>query len=253
MKEIVKLLPDYDYLYLGDCARVPYGNRSQESVIRFTEEAIEWMFKRGVKLIIIACNTASALALRHMQDKYLVGREVKDKKILGVIRPTVEAVMEGGFSRVGVVGTRGTINAGAYETEFKKLGSNAKIYSCACPLLVPLIEENWHQKPEALMILKKYLRPVKSCNVEALILGCTHYPLMMKDFKRITGKRVKIISSAEESAKKLVDYLRRHPEIEKLLTKGKKREFYTTDDAEIFKLFAEKVIGKINKINKADL
>jgi len=253
MKEIVKLLPDYDYLYLGDCARVPYGNRSRETIVEFAEEAVEWMFKNGARLIIIACNTVSALALRHLQDKYLVDRGINDKKILGIIRPTVEAAIAYGFNRIGVIGTRGTINSGAYEAEFKKLGSEAKIYSRACPLLVPLIEENWHTKPESLMILKKYLRPIKSCNIEALILGCTHYPLMMKDIKRIMGKRVKIISSAEESAKKLADYLRRHPEIEKLLSKNSVRKFYTTDDPASFKLSAERIIGKINEVYKINL
>lgn len=253
MKEIVKLLPEYDYLYLGDTSRVPYGNRSPESVVRFSEEAIEWMFDQGVKLIIIACNTVSAMALRHLQDKYLVDRGVVDRKILGVIRPTVEEGIRLGAKRIAVVGTRGTVNAGAYEKEFKKLGSDAKIYSYACPLLVPLIEENWHKKPEAMSILKKYLRPVKSCNPEALILGCTHYPLMMKDFKRLMGKRVKIISSAEETARSLVDYLKRHPEIEHRIAKDHRRLFYATDNAESFKNFAEKVIGKIGKINLAKI
>ncbi|MBI5152472.1 glutamate racemase [Candidatus Peregrinibacteria bacterium] len=253
MKEIVKLLPEYDYLYLGDTARVPYGNRSAETVRQFSEEAVRWMFDQGVKLIIIACNTASSSALRYLQDKYLVDRGVMDRKILGVIRPTVEEAIRLGCQRVCVVGTAGTVRAGAYEKEFEKLGSKAKVYSYACPLLVPLIEENWHNKPEARMILKKYLRPVKSCNPEALILGCTHYPLMMRDFKRLMGKRVKIISSAEETAKKLVDYLKRHSEIEKLLRKERRRLFYATDDSPGFKSFAERVIGKIGKINLAEI
>lgn len=253
MKEIIKVLPEYDYLYLGDTARVPYGNRSREVVMKFSEEAIEWMLKRGAKLVIVACNTASAFALRHLQDKYLVEKGIKDKKILGVIRPTVEAVIKMKFDRAGVVGTRGTINSKAYDKEFEKLGHNIKICSAACPLLVPLIEENWYKKPESIMILKKYLKDLKDCNVKALILGCTHYPLMIKDFKRIMGKRVKIVSSAEETAKSLVDYLKRHSEIEKLLKKGKKREFCVTDSPEHFKDFAEHLMGKINKVEHVEL
>lgn len=251
--EITKLLPEYDYLYLGDTARVPYGNRSREVVTKFSEEAIEWMFAHGAKLIIVACNTASAFALRHLQDRYLVEKGIKDRKILGVIRPTVEAVIKMKCDRAGVVGTRGTINSKAYDKEFEKLGHNIKIYSAACPLLVPLIEENWYKKPEAKMILKKYLKDIKSCNVKSLILGCTHYPLMISDFKRIMGKRVKIVSSATETAKSLVDYLKRHPEIEKLLGKNKKREFCVTDSPEMFKTFAEHLMGKINKVEKVTL
>lgn len=268
MKEIVKLLPEYDYLYLGDTGRVPYGNRSASTVRQFSEEAVKWMFDQGVKLIIIACNTASSAALRYLQDKYLVDRGVTDRKILGVIRPTVEEAIRLGCDRVCVVGTIGTVRAGAYEKEFEKLGAGesageakvnkfaanaVKVYSYACPLLVPLIEENWHNKPESRMILKKYLRPVKSCNPSALILGCTHYPIMLRDFKRLMGKRVKIISSAEETAKKLVDYLVRHKEIEKLLAKNHKRLFYATDNPEAFKKFAERVIGKIGKVNLAEI
>lgn len=257
MKEIVKTLPQYNYIYLGDNARTPYGNRSKETVTQFTEEAINFLFNKGANLIIIACYTASALALRELQEKYLRDpkSKYKDRKILGVIRPVVEkAVHETKSGRIGVTGTRGTINSGAFGAELKHLNPKIEVVNQACPLLVPLIEEHAHQKPEAMIILKKYLRPLKSHNIDTLILGCTHYPLMAKDFKRMMGKRVKVLDSGKIVAESLVDYLTRHPEIEKQLEKGSKRDFFTTDNPEKFKEFGEKFAEmKVDKVNSTNL
>lgn len=257
MKEIVKTLPQYNYIYLGDNARTPYGNRSKETVTQFTEEAINFLFNKGANLIVIACYTASALALRELQEKYLRNpkSKYKDKKILGVIRPVVEkAVHETKSGRIGVTGTRGTINSGAFETELKHLKPEITVVNQACPLLVPLIEEHYHQKPEAMMILRKYLRPLKSHNIDTLILGCTHYPLMAKDFKRMMGKRVKVLDSSKIVAESLADYLIRHPEIEGQLEKGSKRDFFTTDDPEKFKDFGEKFAGmKVGEVSSVDI
>lgn len=255
LKEILKVLPEYDYLYLGDNARVPYGNRTRETVTEFSEQAVRFLFERGATLILFACNTASSQALRHIQQKYLVEANVKDKKILGVIRPMAEKAAQ--ISRkkhIGVVGTRGTINSKTYNIEIEKLNPKAKVSSQACPLLVPLIEENWHHKPEAKMILKKYLLPLKKCNIDTLILGCTHYPFMMKDFQRIMGKKVRVLDGGKIVADSLRDYLARHPEIEKLLTKGKKRTFMTTDDPARFGEFAQKFLGlHIENVEKVQL
>lgn len=244
LKPIIELLPEYDYLYLGDNARAPYGNHSPENIKKFSEQAVEYLFKKGAKLIIFACNTASAVALRHLQQKYLKGKEEKDRKILGVLIPVAEeAIKSTKNKRIAVVGTKATINSKSYEIEINKLDKTIKVYSAACPLLVPFIEEGWHKKPEATSVLKKYLRPIKTLNIDTLILGCTHYPLMMKNFKKIMGKKVKILSSGEITAKGLQSYLIRHPEIEKKLTKNKKREFLTTDDPMKFKEFTEKHFG----------
>lgn len=244
LKPIMELLPEYDYLYLGDNARAPYGNHSADNIKKFSEQAAEYLFSKGAKLIIFACNTVSSVALRHVQRKYLNGSKETDKKILGVLTPVVEEVISATKTgRVGVVGTRATINSDAYATEIHKLNPNIKVYSKACPLLVPLIEEDWHTKPEAISILKKYLRPVKSYNIDTLILGCTHYSLMIKDFQRIMGKKVKILESGDITAKKLKDYLQRHPEIEKKLSRNKNRTFLTTDDPVKFKEFTEKHFG----------
>ena len=154
LKPLLEKLPEYDYLYLGDNARTPYGTRSEDTVKRYTEQAVEYLFSEGATLIITACNTVSAFGLRHAQQKYLRDQNVKDKKILGVIRPLVEYAAKATKSkRVGVVGTRGTIQSKIYEIEMEHLDSEIKVYSESCPLLVPLIEEHWHEKPETMMIL----------------------------------------------------------------------------------------------------
>jgi glutamate racemase len=254
-KPILTELPQYDYIYLGDSARSPYGIHSDDNIKRFAEQAVEYLFDRGVTLIIFACNTASAVALRHVQQKYLNGAQEKDRKILGVLIPAAEEVAESTKTkRVGIVGTKATINSKSYEKEIQKLDSEIKIHSQACPLLVPLIEEDWHKKPEAITILKKYLNPLKSCNIDTLVLGCTHYPLMKGDFKRIMGKRTQILDSGEITAKKLKQYLEKHPEIEKKLSKGRTRTFLTTDDPVKFKDFTEKHFGmKIKGVEKVGL
>ncbi|MBI4235433.1 glutamate racemase [Candidatus Peregrinibacteria bacterium] len=240
LKPIIELLPQYDYLYLGDNGRAPYGNHSRENIIAFANQAVEYLFAHGSTLIIFACNTASAVALRKVQEKYLKGKEEKDRKILGVLLPVAEqAALSSKNGRVGVVGTKATINSKAYERGIAKLNPKIKVFSKACPLLVPFIEENWHNKPEAISILKKYLRPLKSCNIDTLILGCTHYPFMEKHFRRLMGRRIKLILSGPETAASLKEYLARHPEIEKKLSKKGIRHYLTSDDPLKFQKFAQ--------------
>lgn len=241
LKEIVKTLPQYDYLYLGDNARYPYGNRSKEVIMQFTDEAIEYLFEQGCRLIIVACFTASSLALREMQEKYLrnANSKYKNRKILGVLLPVVEKAGQiSKTGRIGVVATRGTVESKSFEIELKKIKPAVTVLQQACPLLVPLIEEHWHEKPEAKMILKKYLRPFKSKNPDTLILGCTHYPYLLKDFKRIMGRNVKIINPPEVVAESLAHYLERHSEIESQLSRGRKLIFQTTDSPEKFREFS---------------
>ncbi len=236
LKPILELLPAYDYIYLGDNARAPYGNHAPDNIKLFSEQAVRSLLDRGAKLIIFACNTASSVALRDIQKKY--------SKVLGVLIPVAEeAVIATKNRKVGVIGTRATIDSHAYDLEIKKLDKDIAVYSKACPLLVPLIEEGWHEKPEAISIAKKYLDYLKTCHVDTLILGCTHYPLMLKTFRRIMKPRVRILESGNIVAVKLKNYLDRHPEIEKLLTKGKTRTFLTTDDPMRFKDFTEKYLG----------
>lgn len=253
LKEFLKELPQYDYVYLGDNARTPYGNRDLETLNKYAEEAVEFLFKKGCTLIIIACNTASSNVLRHLQEKYLRGPKVTNRKILGVIKPQVEeAIAVSAQGRIGVVGTRSTIESRAYDIELEHLKPGVKVYKQACPLLVPLIEEHWHTKPETKMILKKYLHYLKSCNVDTLILGCTHYPFLYEDFCRMMGKNVQVVHPGKVVAASLKDYLKRHPEIEGKLTRGGSasgssanggRTFLTTGEAEKFKAFGRTFFG----------
>ena len=242
LKEFLRVLPQYDYIYLGDNARAPYGNKSQEVIFNYTKEAIRFLFKQGCELIIIACNTASTKALRKIQQEYLP-KYNKQKKVLGVVIPMAEVAVElSRYGRIGVIGTKATIKSRVYEIELKKLRLDLEIYQQACPLLVSLVEEGWIGKPETNMILKKYLRPLKMKRIDTLILGCTHYPFLAKDIKRIMGKNIKVINSPQVVGLKLSGYLERHTEIEQKLKKDEKRTFYTTDDPVTFKQFGQKFL-----------
>ena len=244
LKELIKVLPEYDYYYFGDNARAPYGNRSPEAVQGYTDEAIEFLFKKGCKLVLVACNTATGLSLRHSQQKYLVTEEYKNHKILGVILPQVEsAIKVSKNNQIGVVGTRGTINSKSFDIEFHKLNPDLKIFSQACPLLTPIIEEGWENKVEARMILKKYLKPLQNTQIDTLVLGCTHYPVMHKYFKRYMGKHVKIINPGMEVANSLKNYLARHPEVDEKLEKNSNLTITTSDDPERLRPLAERFLG----------
>jgi len=253
LKEFLKLLPQYDYIYLGDNARAPYGNKSDEVIYQYTEQAVNFLFKRGCELIIIACHTASAKALRRIQQEYLP-QHYPDKRVLGVVVPIVEeAIKLSRFHRLGIIGTKATIQSQVYNKELKKLRSDLEIYSQACPLLVPLVEEGWQGKPETRKILKNYLRPLKLKKIDTLILGCTHYPLLIKDITDVIGKRVKVVDPGRVVAEKFKAYLLKHSEIEKRLTKNGQIIFYTTDDPTKFRELGQKFlpqsIAKVEKVN----
>lgn len=254
LKEFLRVLSGYDYMYLGDNARAPYGNKSDELIYKYSRQAVDWLFNHGCELVIIACHTASAKALRRLQQEYLPGA-YPEKRILGVAVPVVEEAKNlSRYHRIGVIGTRATIESKIYEKELKKLGNGFEVYERACPLLVSLIEEGWTGKPECNMILKKYLMPLKIKKIDTLILACTHYPFLLKDIARIMGKNVKIINPAAVVAEKLKNYLIRHPEIEVKLEKNKKRMFYTTDDAGKFREMGRRFLGGgIGEVEKAVL
>ena len=242
LKAFFRRLPHVDYLYVGDNARAPYGNKSIEVIYEYTRQAAEFLFEHDCVLIILACNTASAKALRKIQQEWLP-LHYPDRRVLGVVIPLAEAgVHVTRYGRIGVIGTRATIESGVYERELRKLRSELKVYSLACPLLVPLVEEGWVGKPETNRILKKYLRHLKDRNVDTLLLGCTHYPFLQKDIERIMGKTCNVPDGPEIVAAKLEDYLRRHPEIESRVTKNGRRAFFTTDDPLRFKLLGEKFL-----------
>lgn len=244
-KAIKNLLPDYDYLYLGDTAHLPYGNRSEKNIYELSQKACDFLFKQGCELIIIACNSATAKALRRLQKEYLQGRQGNEsEKILGVVRPIAENIQELKKQKVGLIGTRATINSNIYQEELERLNWQGNFLTKATPLLVPLIEENYFKRPETTKILRNYLREFKKQKIQSLILGCTHYPLLIKQIRGIMGKACLVPDPSDIVAKSLQDYLIRHPEIEKNITKNKKTRFLVTDLTDNFQLLANKFLNK---------
>lgn len=253
MKSIVKELPEYDFIYLGDTARVPYGERSLKAVYDFTQEAVDFLFQQGCEIIILACNTASSEALHKIQNEYLPIQE-KNKKVLGVLIPAVEkAAKVSQQKRVGVIATTGTISSGAFPKEIKKIDQRIKVFSQACPLLVPLIEAGEENSSAMDFMLKKYLQPLMKEKIDTLILGCTHYGIIEKVVQKIVGDKIKIISEPQIVAKKLKNYLLRHPELEIKLNKKRKRFFYTTDITDSFQILGSQFFGQKIQVQKINL
>ncbi len=247
-KEILSQLPKYQIIYFGDTARTPYGSRSPEVIYSFTQEAVDFLFKKGAELIIIACATASSSALRRIQQEYLP-KNYPQKRVLGVIRPLAEeAVKITKNKKIGVVGTRATINSGAFIREIKKLLPSAEVYQNSCPLLVPLIEEGWLKKPETKMLVRKCLAPLKMKQIDTLILGCTHYPLLYKYFSRKSGRNCQVIPTGKVVACSLANYLERHPEIEKKIKKGDNHQFFVSDITPHFREIASKWLERKIKL-----
>jgi glutamate racemase len=236
LRSLVDKLPQYDYVYLGDNARAPYGTRSFETVYQYTLEAVKWLFDKGCPLVILACNTASAKALRSIQQKDLP-RMNPSKRVLGVIRPTTEVI--GKFSKTGEIGilaTQGTVSSGSYPIEIAKFFPELKVFQQACPMWVPLIENNEHQSEGADFFVRKCVHSLleKSSRIDTILLACTHYPLLQEKIAAATGPGTQIVSQGEIVAESLADYLARHPEIEQKLGKGRGRGFFTTDSTEDF-------------------
>ncbi len=254
LRAFLRELPAYDYLYLGDNARAPYGNKSLDVIYQYTRQAVDFLFQKGCILIILACNTASAKALRRIQQTWLP-LHYPQRRVLGVVIPVAEAgVQVTRYGRVGVIGTRATIESQVYEQELDKLRRDLKVFGLACPLLVPLVEEGWVGKPETNMILKKYLRRMKGKKVDTLILGCTHYPFLQRDIERIMGKNCTVLSGPDTVAEKLEEYLRRHPEIEERLSRQNRVSFFTTDDPGRFRALGEKFLGRtVQEVQKVTL
>jgi len=253
MKEIVKQLPNYNYIYLGDTARVPYGNRSKKVVYEFTKQAVDFLFSENCELIIFACNTISCDALCTMQQKYLP-KHYPQKKVLGVIIPAVEyATLRTKNKRVGVIATEGSVKSDTFKRELSKVDSGIKIFQKACPLLVPIVEAGQQNSKEVDVILQKYLEPLLAKNIDTLILGCTHYEILKKKIKKIVGEKVEVISESGIVAKKLQEYLQRHPEIDKKLAKNKKYIFCSTGLPDRFEKLGSKFFGKNIKVKKVKL
>lgn len=236
-KEISHTLPQYDYIYFGDNARVPYGTRSYDTVYHYTMECVNHLFDLGCHLVILACNTASAKALRTIQQKDLPKR-TDLRNVLGVIRPTTEIIDRFTISNhVGILATSGTVNSASYVLEIHKFFPQIKVYQEACPMWVPLVENNEMDSPGARYFVKQHIDRLlqQSTEIDAVILACTHYPLLLPTIKEFMPKGVQVISQGSIVAKSLADYLYRHKEIEALCTKNGARQFFTTENVENFK------------------
>ena len=245
-RSIAKLLPQYDYVYLGDNARAPYGNRSFDTVHQYTLECVEWFFRMGCPLVILACNTASAKALRTIQQHDLP-RIAPEKRVLGVIRPTAEVI--GSYTKtnsVGVLGTKGTINSGSYEIEINKFFPDIKVHQLACPMWVPLVEYGEYRTEGANFFVRKYLDELltKAPDIDTILLACTHYPLLAGLIEKHLPAGVKTISQGPIVADSLADYLQRHPELEQAITRTGSMRFYTTDDTADFDNHASTFFGE---------
>ncbi|MBI2010809.1 MAG: glutamate racemase [Candidatus Colwellbacteria bacterium] len=233
LKEVTKSLPGYSYIYLGDNARAPYGDRDQDEIYQFTKEGVIALFGFGAELVILACNTSSSSALRKVQQEFLP-RFYPDKKVLGIIIPTAEEINT--FTKtgeVGVLGTTATILSRAYEKEIKKADPSIKVHGVACPLLVPMLEAGEIEGEALKAVLRGYLNKLftKASRIDSIILGCTHYALIEGEFKSLLPRGVKLVSQGPIIAAKLEDYFSRHPEIENGLGRRSGRRILATKDS----------------------
>ena len=247
LKELVNTLPQYDFLYLGDNARAPYGSRSFETVYDYTLQCVKWFFSQGCSLVILACNTASAKALRTIQQNDLPKLD-PSKKVLGVIRPTTEVI--GNYTKtneIGILGTAGTVESGSYPIEIQKFFPHVKVFQQACPMLVPLIENNDYQNEGAEYFIKKYLDKLRkqSNNIDTILLACTHYPILFEQIDKILhSNSIKLLSQGEIVADSLIHYLKNHPDVEENCSKNSSVDFFTTDSPKDFERHSAVFYGK---------
>lgn len=246
LKELAKQLPEYDYLYLGDNARAPYGTRSFETVYQYTLEAVQWFFSRGCELVVLACNTASAKALRTIQQKDLPFINAH-KRVLGVIRPTAEVIGNYSISKqLGVMATQGTVLSKSYEIEINRFFPQATVYQEACPMWVPLVENKAYDGAGADYFVKQHLNQLlaKSPEIDTILLACTHYPLLLPKIEQFAPKGMKIISQGSIVANSLSKYLLNHPEIASRCSKNGIIQCCTTDSTADFDANAAIFFGK---------
>lgn len=255
LSKFKEILPHNDFIYLGDNARTPYGTRSFEIVYEFTLQAVTRLFELGCHLVILACNTASAKALRSIQINNLPQID-PDRRVLGVIRPTVECIDSITQSKhVGILATSGTIKSESYIMEVHKLFPEIKVTGQACPMWVPLVEYNEAQAPGADYFVKKYIDELlaKDNQIDTIILGCTHYPLLLPKIKQYVPEGIHIVSQGELVAKSLQDYLKRHPEMDTRCTRGGTCTYFTTEAEEKFADSASTFLNESIEVSHLDL
>jgi glutamate racemase len=252
LKEITRKLPEYDYIYLGDNARAPYGTRSFETVYEYTLSCVKALFGMGCNLVLLACNTASAKALRTIQQKDLPFID-PTKRVLGVIRPTTELI--GSYTksgRVGILGTPGTVSSGSYVVEIEKFFPALHVYQEACPMWVPLIENNDFDNEGGEYFIRRHVQGLlkQDSAIDAIILACTHYPLILQQIRKFVPENVRLLSQGPIVAAGVADYLQRHPEMERRCNKNGKITFYTTDQPSAFDAAASLFYGsKVSSIH----
>lgn len=252
LRAILKNSPQYDYIYLGDNARVPYGGRSPEIIYQFTQEAVDFLFRQNCQIVILACNSATANALKRIQQEYLP-KHYPRRKVLGVIKPTIEYLIEHQAKKAAIIGTYATVESGAYLREIKKVVPSTKVWQQACPLFVPVIEENAARGGLLSSLLKKYLGPLKKKSPQVLFLACTHYGLVKKPIQKYLGKKIKVIGQGQLVAEKLSGYLEAHLELSSKLSKNNEVIYYVTDLNRHFQKIAERFMGKKLNIRKISL
>ncbi|HNY32883.1 MAG TPA: glutamate racemase [Fibrobacteria bacterium] len=262
---LVRRLPEYDFIYLADSARAPYGARSPEVVHRFTLQAVEWLFEQGCPLVILACNTASARALRTIQRLHLPTYR-PDRRVLGMVRPSVEALANlpvgshtnrippsDAVGTVAVLATETTIGSNSFGLELQRFAPGLHLIQKACPLWAPLVEAGELEGPGTEWFLHKYLDPVIALSPSRILLGCTHYPMLLHGIRAIVPEGIEVLSQGPLVAERLADWLVRHPEMERRLTKSGSRTFATTDSADWFSSFAARFLGEPVKAHQVHL
>lgn len=245
-RSIEQLCPNYPLVYFGDIARTPYGSKSPDTIIRYSKSNTDFLLEQGATLIVIACNSASSTASDELRSHYPV-------PVLDVITPATKmaaAVSRNG--RIGVIGTRATVKSNIYTKRIKEIVPDAEVFSQACPLLVPLVEEGWLSKRETKMILRRYLHPLRRKQIDTLVLGCTHYPLLKHLIGPRIGPRVKLIDSSVEMAKEVYDFLEQNPEIKNRLQESKSSpsRFYVSDSTDAVENMASKIFGRSIQLEK---
>ena len=245
LAEIRKTLPQYDYIYFGDNARAPYGNRSFDVVYEFTLEAVRFLFDKGCPLVILACNTASAKALRSIQQNDLPQIDAF-KRVLGVIRPSTEEIEAlTSSNHVGILGTNGTVQSESYIIELKKFAPDIQVVQHACPMWVPLIENNCHESLPGKMFVKEDVERLlaKDPAIDTIILACTHYPILQDYIQELVVPKIKVVAQGPIVAKKLDYYLIAHPDMEKAISKEGSCAYFTTENKDIFNQKASQFLG----------
>lgn len=248
-KAIRDHIPDIDMMYLGDTLHVPYGNRSQEAIFGYTRKAMEFLFEQDCALIVVACNTASAAALRRLQQEWLP-HAYPDRRILGVVVPTLEAALDSGYRSIGLLATNYIVRSNIYGEELQKLRPDIQLHPLAAPLLVPMIENDGLEWVES--ALQKYLAPVQGRGLDSLILGCTHYPLIKAQVQKVLPG-VALLSQDDIIPPKLSDYLHRHPDMNGRIGRGGESLFYVSDITQSYADAAERLYGHPLNLQKAEL